>query len=56
MVANPALLTLLARQHGLITSAQAAQCGLSERTLQRRAQDEGGGGWHRGCSSQPDTG
>jgi very-short-patch-repair endonuclease len=44
MVANRALLALLARQDGLITAAQAAQCGLTERTLQRRAHDDG---WRR---------
>jgi very-short-patch-repair endonuclease len=44
MVANRALLALLARQDGLITAAQAAQCGLGERALQRRVCDEG---WRR---------
>jgi very-short-patch-repair endonuclease len=44
MVANRALLALLARQDGLITAAQATECGLSERSLQRRAEDEG---WRR---------
>jgi very-short-patch-repair endonuclease len=44
MVANRALLALLARQDGLITFVQAAKCGLTERALQRRAQDEG---WRR---------
>jgi hypothetical protein len=44
MVANRALLALLARQDGLITTVQAAQCGLTERALQRRAHDEG---WRR---------
>jgi very-short-patch-repair endonuclease len=44
MVANRALLALLARQDGLVTTAQAARCGLSERSLQRRVKDEG---WRR---------
>jgi very-short-patch-repair endonuclease len=47
MVANRALLALLARQDGLITTVQAAECGLSERALQRRALDEG---WRRVAS------
>lgn len=44
MVANRALLALLARQDGLVTAAQAASCGLAERALQRRVQEEG---WKR---------
>jgi very-short-patch-repair endonuclease len=44
MVANRALLALLARQDGLVTAAQAAECGLGERALQRRVHDEG---WRR---------
>jgi very-short-patch-repair endonuclease len=44
MVANRALLALLARQDGLLTAAQAASCGLPERVLQRRVQE---GGWRR---------
>lgn len=44
MVANRALVALLARQDGLITAVQAAQCGLAERALQRRVHDEG---WRR---------
>ncbi|QYN33198.1 DUF559 domain-containing protein [Pseudonocardia sp. DSM 110487] len=44
MVANRALLAVLARQDGLITAVQAADCGLAERALQRRVQDEG---WRR---------
>ncbi|WP_143517290.1 DUF559 domain-containing protein [Pseudonocardia sp. MH-G8] len=44
MVANRALLALLARQDGLVTAAQAARCGLTERALQRRVQDDG---WRR---------
>ncbi|TQM44235.1 DUF559 domain-containing protein [Pseudonocardia cypriaca] len=44
MVANRGLLALLARQDGLITAVQAAECGLAERALQRRVRDEG---WRR---------
>ena len=44
MVANRALLALLACQDGLVTASQAARCGLSERSLQRRMEDEG---WRR---------
>src|SRR5687767_10674894 len=44
MVANRTLLAVLARQDGLITAVQAAECDLSERALQRRVQDEG---WRR---------
>jgi very-short-patch-repair endonuclease len=44
VAANRALLALLARQDGLVTAAQAARCGLSERSLQRRAH---GDGWKR---------
>jgi hypothetical protein len=44
MVANQALLALIARQDGLITASQAARCGLTERSLQRRAREQG---WRR---------
>jgi hypothetical protein len=44
MVANRALLAVLARQDGLVTAAQAAERGLAERALQRRVHDEG---WRR---------
>jgi len=44
VVANRALVALLARQEGLITADQAAECGLSERALQRRVRGEG---WRR---------
>jgi very-short-patch-repair endonuclease len=44
MRANDAMLGLLSRQNGLITAAQAAEHGLTERTLRRRVHD---GGWAR---------
>ena len=44
MRANDAVLGLLSRQDGLITAAQAAEHGLTERTLRRRVHD---GGWAR---------
>jgi very-short-patch-repair endonuclease len=44
VAANPALLALLAHQDGLVTAAQAARCGLTERALQRRVHDDG---WRR---------
>lgn len=44
MPANAAVLALLSRQDGLITAAQASACGLPERTLRRRVQDDG---WQR---------
>jgi hypothetical protein len=40
VVANRGLLALLARQDGLITAVQAAECGLAERALQRRVGHE----------------
>lgn len=44
MAANSAVLALLSRQDGLITSTQAAQYGLPERTLRRRVHEDG---WER---------
>jgi very-short-patch-repair endonuclease len=44
MHANPAVLKLLSEQDGLITCAQAAELGMSERTLRRRVRVDG---WQR---------
>ncbi|MHA6618713.1 DUF559 domain-containing protein [Pseudonocardia sp. DLS-67] len=43
MVALPDVLALVARQDGLITTAQAVQHGLDESVLRRRARDQGWG-------------
>jgi hypothetical protein len=44
MVAQPEILALIARQDGLITTAQAVRCGLDESVLRRRARELG---WRR---------
>ncbi len=44
MASGDAILDLLSRQNGLITSAQAARHGMSERTLRRRVEVDG---WSR---------
>jgi very-short-patch-repair endonuclease len=44
MAAQPDVLAILARQDGLITTAQAVRCGLDESVLRRRAREQG---WRR---------
>jgi very-short-patch-repair endonuclease len=44
MPSHPAVLAMLSRQNGLITCAQAAELGMSERTLRRRVEVDG---WKR---------